>query len=161
MRSTFFLTGKWAADNPDLVKAIVGDGHELANHSNSHPDFTTLTDAAMVEELTLTERIIRGITGSGTTRYFRPPFGALNARVLATVAKAGFQTVTWTLDSGDWREDVTPHRVLTTVLNGAANGAIVVMHVGSPQTAEVLPRIISGLRGKGYEIITLSALLTP
>ena len=159
VRATFFLTGAWAKENPAGVKAIIADGHEIANHSNSHPDFTTISDAEIVEELQTTEEIIQKIAGRTTKPYFRPPFGARDRRVLAAAWSAGYRAVYWTIDSGDWREDATVDGVVNKILSSANNGAIFIEHVSSPQTAEGLPRIIAGLREKGFEITPLSAVV--
>ena len=159
VRSTFFLTGDWARQNPDSVKAIVADGHELANHSLTHTDFTTMSDAQMVQELQATEGIVQGIAGRSTKPYFRPPYGARDKRVLATVWAAGYRSVYWTIDSTDWREEATVDGVVKRILDNAANGTIFIEHVGSLQTAEGLPRIIAGLRQQGYEIVPLSAVV--
>ncbi len=159
VRSTFFLTGAWATDNPAGVKAIIADGHEIANHSNTHPDFTTISDAQIIQELQTTEEIIQKIAGRTTRPYFRPPFGARDKRVLAAAWTAGYRAVYWTVDSGDWREDATVDGVVSTILKNAANGAIFIEHVGSPQTADGLQRIIAGLREKGYELVPLSVVV--
>jgi peptidoglycan/xylan/chitin deacetylase (PgdA/CDA1 family) len=159
VHSTFFLTGAWAKDNPDGVKAIIAGGHEIANHSNTHPDFTTISDKQIVEELQTTEQIIQNIAGRTTKPYFRPPFGARDKRVLAAAWSAGYRSVYWTVDSGDWREDATVDGVVNKVLNNASNGAIFIEHVGSSQTAAGLPRIIAGLREKGYELVPLSVIV--
>lgn len=159
VRSTFFLTGAWATENPDGVKAIIAAGHEIANHSNTHPDFTTISDTQIIQELQITEEIIQKITGRTTKPYFRPPFGARDKRVLEAAWSAGYRAVYWTTDSGDWREDATVDGVVSTILKNAANGAIFIEHVGSPQTAEGLPRIIAGLREKGYELVPLSVVV--
>jgi peptidoglycan/xylan/chitin deacetylase (PgdA/CDA1 family) len=107
IRSTFFLTGAWVQENPEGAKAIVADGHEIANHSTTHPDFTTLSDAEIVQELQTTEDIIQKAVGRSSRPYFRPPFGARDKRVLAAAWSVGYRGVYWTIDSGDWREDAT------------------------------------------------------
>lgn len=159
IRTTFFLTGNWAKANPDAVRQIVAAGHELANHSVSHPDFTGISDSEIIAELQTTEQIVQEIAGRSTLPYFRPPYGARDRRVLAAAWSAGFRSVYWTIDSGDWREDATVDGVVTTILTNAVNGAIVVEHVGSPQSAEGLPRIIAGLRENGFEIVPLSTIV--
>jgi peptidoglycan-N-acetylglucosamine deacetylase len=159
IRTTFFLTGDWAQQNPDSVRAIIAAGHEIANHSVTHTDFTTLSDADIVTELKDTEAILRSITGQSMLPFFRPPYGARDRRVLAAAWSAGYRLVYWTIDSGDWVEGATAGGVLNTILSKAVDGAIVVEHVGSPQSAEALPRIIGGLKEKGFEIVPLSALV--
>lgn len=159
LRVTFFLTGAWSQDNPDSVKAIVAAGHEVANHSMTHPNFPQLSDKEIVAELTQTEDIVQRIAGRTTKPYFRPPFGARDKRVLAAAWSAGYRSVYWTIDSGDWREDATVDGVINRILSNAVNGAIVVEHVGSMQSADGLPRIIAGLREKGFEIVPLSVIV--
>ena len=161
VRSTFFITGRWAQENPQLLREIAGQ-HELANHTFSHPDLTKLSDADIARELEEAERIVVATTGKSTKPYFRAPFGARDRRVLGVAARAGYPLhIYWTLDSGDWRspQEMPAESVLSRVLDGAANGAIVVQHCGSPQTAEVLPRILQGLTGRGFALVTLSELL--
>jgi peptidoglycan-N-acetylmuramic acid deacetylase len=160
IHSTFFLTGNWSKDNPDAVKAIVAAGHELGNHSVTHTDFTTLTDAQIVDELETTEEIVQKIAGRTTKPFFRPPYGARDRRVLAAAWSAGYRSVYWTIDSGDWLEDATVDRVVNKILSNAVNGAVVVEHVGSTQTGDGLPRIIAGLRDKGFDIVPLSRVLS-
>jgi peptidoglycan/xylan/chitin deacetylase (PgdA/CDA1 family) len=159
LRSTFFLTGDWAQANPDAVRAILAGGHEVFNHSLTHPNFTTISDAEIVSELEATEQIVQKLTGRSTKPYFRPPYGARDKRVLAAAWSAGYRSVYWTIDSGDWRENATTDGVVSKILGNASNGAIFIEHVGSPQTAEGLPRIIAGLRERGYEIVPLSVVI--
>ncbi len=127
VRSTFFITGLWAEENPDALRQIVAAGHELGNHSYSHPSFTTLSDSEIAQELDKTEAIVRGITGKSTKPFFRPPFGDRDDRVRETVARNGYVTVYWTLDSTDWRPEVTAAQVLRRVVSNTANGTQLVL----------------------------------
>ena len=90
--------------------------------------------------------------------YFRPPFGSRDARVWQAAWRAGYRSVYWTLDSGDWTEDATPEGVRQKVVSGAQNGAIVVMHLGSVHTPKVLPQIIASLRAAGYALVKVSEI---
>ena len=159
VRSTVFLTGDWIQENPALLKRIVAEGHEVANHTVTHPDLTTLTDAKIRQELEATARLYSEATGLTMAPYFRPPFGARNARVLAAAWQAGYRSVYWTVDSGDWVENATPAGVQQTVVSKAVNGAVVVMHLGSVHTPQVLNQIIASLRRAGYGLVTVSELL--
>ncbi len=158
VRSTMFLTGDWIQDNPALLRRIVADGHELANHTMTHPDLKTLTDAQIVEELQSTARLYKDHTGLDMAPYFRPPFGSRDARVWQAAWRAGYRSVYWTLDSGDWTTDATPEGVRQKVVAGAQNGAIVVMHLGSVHTPKVLPQIITSLRAAGYALVKVSEI---
>jgi peptidoglycan/xylan/chitin deacetylase (PgdA/CDA1 family) len=125
----------------------------------THTDFTTLSDSEIVDELQSTEKIVQQIAGRSTKPFFRPPYGARDKRVLAAAWSAGYRSVFWTIDSGDWLEDATVDGVVNKILSNAVNGAVVVEHVGSTQTAEGLPRIIAGLREKGFTLVTLSEVV--
>ncbi len=170
VRATFFITGQWARDNPDLVRAIAAE-HQVANHSWSHRDFTRLSDAEIVRELEATEEVIRSLTGLTTKPFWRAPFGARDSRVLAAAASAGWPVhVFWTVertpagwvsgDSGDWRP-ITVGQVVANVLRaaGLGGGVITVNHCGSELTPPALPEILAGLGRLGLRPVTVSELL--
>lgn len=157
---TFFLSGHWVAHNPELTQQIVADGHELANHSYTHPDFTTLSNAAIAAELDDTEAVIQDVTGGLTSRpYFRPPYGARNRRVLDAAAAEGFRSVYWTLDSGDWLPRATSGAVVSKILRYAEPGDIVVEHVGADASADALPFILDEFAARGWQVGTVSEVL--
>lgn len=158
VKTTIFVTGAWADANPELMKRIIADGHELGNHSYSHPDFTTISDAAMIDEMQRTEQAALKYTGKSTKPWFRPPFGARNARVNKVIGEAGYYNVYWTLDSTDWREDTTGTQVLNRVLSQTTPGAIIVSHLTSRQSAETLAQQIEGLRQRGFTLVPLSEM---
>jgi peptidoglycan/xylan/chitin deacetylase (PgdA/CDA1 family) len=159
IRTTFFITGQWAEDNPALVKRMVAEGHTVANHSYTHPDFTTISDSGIISELARTEDAIRRIAGVSSKPYFRPPFGAYDNRVLRVLGREGYKTIYWTLDSTDWREEATSESVRRQVVNNSAAGYIVVHHSAPEKTAKALPLIIRQLRERGLQIVNLPDLL--
>lgn len=162
VKSTFFATGESASKNPDAIRTILAQGSELGNHSWSHPNFTLITAAQMNEEIMKTHNIIREITNQSPKPYFRPPYGALNAAVLQAAGNAGYsQTITWNIDTLDW-QGVSAAAIQDKVISLAAPGAIILMHVGSgaTHTPEALPGLIKGLREKGYELVTITQLLS-
>jgi peptidoglycan/xylan/chitin deacetylase (PgdA/CDA1 family) len=160
---TFFLTGiaLRQAGGPELLQQLVADGHELGNHSDTHPDFRELTDEQMGLELAKVEDAVLAVTGHSTKPYFRPPFGGRDDRVRRVVAENGYLNIYWTYDVRDWTEDRTAEEIYNLAVGRATNGAIVVMHVGAWETAAVLPAIIDELRSQGYRLVTLSELLSP
>lgn len=159
LRVTFFLSGRWVEDYPDLASQLVVNGHELANHSYDHPDFSKLGDDEVLWQLEHTEDLVHDILGRNTRPWFRFPFGSRNPRVMKLVNEAGFRSVYWTLDSGDWRSEATADEVAQRVLRHAAGGYIVVHHIASQATADALPYIIEGLAERGLRIVTVSELL--
>ena len=92
VKSTFFATGEAATNNPAAVRSVVTQGHEIGNHSYSHPYFTKLTSAQMADELARASTAIRNATGQAPKPYFRPPYGDYNAAVLQAVGNAGYPT---------------------------------------------------------------------
>jgi len=163
VRSTFFITGIMLnqPDGTELLQRIVAEGHELGNHSDTHPQFTTLTNEEMAKELAALEDAVVRLTGVSTKPYFRPPFGNRDDRVRQVVQQNGYFTIYWTYEVRDWTEDRTAEDIFNRAVGQASNGAIVVMHVGAWETAEVLPDIIDELRARGYRLVTLSELLSP
>ena len=166
VRVTFFLTGKWIQQNPDLTRRIVADGHEVANHSFNHGDFRELDDMTLRLELDTTEEAARSISGANTRPFFRPPYGAYDRRVLQQVIGAGYLPIYWTLDSLDSvgepkTADFLFRRVTERLAGNAANGAIVLMHCGSQPTAEALPLILDHFAARGIKVVPVSEALGP
>lgn len=160
LHATFFLTGKWAEQNPELVKKIVAEGHTLGNHTYDHTDLTTLSDSEIKTEFEKTENIIQNIVpGTPLKPYFRPPYGARNQHVWDYVANLGYQSIYWTVDALDWQEGKTVNEVKQRVFDSATNGAIILMHVGDDLTPQALPSIISELQNRGYKLGTLESVL--
>lgn len=166
--ATFFVTGRFVQQNADAVRAIKDQGLPIHNHSWSHPEFTGIPDEQIAQELGKTDEMIRQITGKRSTPYWRPPFGERDGRVLRKTAAEGYQSIYWTVDTLDSvGERKSPDFVVDRVLRDAndprdhLDGAIVLMHVGEPTTAEALPRLIEGLRSHGYNLVTVDDLLKP
>ncbi len=164
---TFFLTGRWADANPDGVAAIAAAGHRFGNHSVTHPAFTTLSDAAIRDEVLGAEASIRA-AGGDPRPLFRFPLGDRDARTIAAVNDLGYLPVRWTVDTLGWKGTsggMTAQGVCDRVVAGLQPGEIVLMHVGSNPDdgttldADALPEVIAQLRGAGYSFVTLDVLL--
>lgn len=161
VKATFFLTGSGTADHPQAIKNIAAQGHQLGNHSYSHPDFTKLTAAQIKRELDRTEAIVKSTTGKSTKPIFRAPFGSTNSAVLQAVGNAGYtHTLHWDIDTIDWR-GYSKTQVLNKVMNNVVPGSIVLMHTGAgaPGTPAALPEMITKLKAQGYKFVTISQLL--
>jgi peptidoglycan/xylan/chitin deacetylase (PgdA/CDA1 family) len=160
LRCTFFLTGTWAVQNPELVRRIAARGHELGNHTYSHPDLRRVSSARVAQELDRTDKLVRHLTGRGTRPYFRPPFGARDPRVLRDAARRGYRCVYWTTDSLDSvQRGITPRQIERRVLTRLCPGSIILMHCGSSATAQALPHLLAALHHRGYRVVTVSELL--
>ncbi|ACQ70847.1 polysaccharide deacetylase [Exiguobacterium sp. AT1b] len=161
VKATFFLTGSGANNHPQYIKNIAAKGHQLGNHSYTHPDFTKLTATQMKSELDRTEALIKSLTGKTTKPIFRAPFGAVNSTVLNGVGAAGYgYTIQWNIDTIDWK-GLTASQINTKVQTNIKPGSIVLMHTGAgaPGTPLALPTMISQLKAKGYKFVTVSQLL--
>jgi peptidoglycan/xylan/chitin deacetylase (PgdA/CDA1 family) len=159
VRATMFMTADYVQRNPGLVVQMARDGHEFGNHSATHPDMTGLSDAQIVAELDRLERSVLELTGRSTRPWFRPPYGAQNQRVVTTVAGQGYYTIMWTADSADWRPEIAPSVVEGRLLSQATPGAILIQHLGSPQSGQVTGRVVTALKARGVGMGTLSEVL--
>jgi peptidoglycan/xylan/chitin deacetylase (PgdA/CDA1 family) len=164
VKITFFLTGKWIQDNPELTRQIVAEGHEIANHTFAHPDLRNLSDAAIHKELDDTETLLEQTAGASSRPFFRPPYGAYNERVLRLVVSEGYLPIYWTFDSLDSvGEPKTPEflfeRITSHLSPDELSGAIILAHCGSQPTADALPKILDRFAEMGFEVKKLSELL--
>lgn len=159
IRASFGMTGPWAVDNMDLVARMVNEGHHVMNHSWSHPHFPELTTAERTEEVRSLENLLRDELGIELQPYFRPPFGEYDEATLADLAAMGYTVnVLWTVDTLGWN-GLSAAEINQRVLDAAAPGAIVLMHVGGQsQDAAALPEMISLLRAQGYSFATIEEL---
>ncbi|MEV0197767.1 polysaccharide deacetylase family protein [Nonomuraea sp. NPDC050691] len=156
VRATFFVLGEMvAADRAGLTRRMVEDGHELGNHSWSHPPLTAMSDERLRSELADTEEIVQRTTGV-RMRLMRPPYGATNARVAAQARLEGLAQILWTVDTLDWRDRDTG--IVARRAGAAAPGSIVLMHDIHPTSVAAVPRVLDTLAKKGYRFVTVSEL---
>jgi peptidoglycan-N-acetylglucosamine deacetylase len=162
--ASFGMTGKWAEQNPELVKRIAREGHDFINHTYTHSSFTGFstntepqTKAARLQELSRTETIIKNLTGMTSLPYFRPPFGDYDASVNRDIYAGGYKfNIMWTVDSLGWK-GLTAEQIRKRVVDGTVPGAIHLFHVGEQsQDAVALANIISDLKEKDYSFARIS-----
>jgi polysaccharide deacetylase family sporulation protein PdaB len=160
VKATFFLTGTGMNNHPQSIRNIVNQGHDIGNHSYSHPDFTTLSASQIRSQLQRTEDAARNLTGRSTKPFFRPPYGAYNSTVLQHVGDAGYRySFMWTIDTIDWTGNSSSD-IVNRVMSRITPGAIILMHTGAGAsgTPSALPTIITRLKSQGYRFVTLSQL---
>jgi peptidoglycan-N-acetylglucosamine deacetylase len=162
--ATFFVMGWWAARHPDQLRAIADGGHEIASHGDHVFDLTQVSDAEVRADLESADATISSVIGRSTRPLWSPSAGYRDARVRGIAASLGYRPILWTVDSGDWTTEATAESVYSHIVNGARNGAIVVLHYDSPtsklSTAAVLAAAIDNLRASGYRLATITDLLT-
>jgi len=153
IQATFFLTGRWTDNNPDLAKAISDAGHEIGNHGYSHTSPNASTLEEIIQEINQAEQAILNATGVTTTLY-APPSGECHQHVLQAAEQAGYDTVLWSVDTIDWQRP-SPDVIVDRVVSNIHGGAIVLAHP-TANTVAALPAIIQELTAKGYAFVTVS-----
>lgn len=157
IKTTFFLTGFWVEKYPDMVKTIFDEGHEIGNHTYSHPHLNSLSEGEIKVELEKVGNMIFELTDIQPT-LFRPPFGEYSNKVITTAEKCNYQTIQWSIDSLDWQE-LGREPMVKRVTEALQPGAIVLFHNNGKYTSEALPEIIAYAREQGYTIVSISELL--
>jgi peptidoglycan/xylan/chitin deacetylase (PgdA/CDA1 family) len=159
VHSTFFLSGDWAENNPNLVRKIAEEGHEIANHSYSHPVFSWLGADAIAAELISTETALKKGIGDAPARYFRPPYGDYNNYVIEEVRNLGYEAIVlWDVDTRDW-SGLSSETIINRVISQVTGGSIVLFHLHAPGTPDALSQIIPLLKDRGYVLTTVGAIL--
>ena len=155
--ATFFVIGRHATAYPELTRKIADAGMQVENHTYSHPNLTLLPSNEVERELLGTIAAIQTATGK-RSRFYRPPGGNLNPEVSRIAAQWGLTPCMWTLD-GEALENGSPNRLIDYVVQKTAPGAIVLLHNGRMTTIEALPKIIDGLRKRGFQFVTVDRLV--
>ena len=156
--ATFFVVGAWVDKYPDCVRALSNAGHQVQNHSNTHPYLTSLPKTKMIDEINSCNEKIKAITGVSPT-LLRPPYGDYDNVVIEAVEECGMKTIQWSVDSLDWKENATADSIYNRVVGKVQNGSIVLFHNDADHTPEALPRILETLKGEGYEFVFINDLI--
>ena len=157
IKTTFFLTGFWVEKYPEKVKKIASEGHEIGNHTFSHPHLNSLDEEEIAQELVRVGRMIEELIETRPT-LFRPPYGEYSNKVIETAARVNDQTIQWSIDSLDWQEH-GKEPLIQRVTENLHPGAIILFHNNGLYTAEALPEIIDYVKKEGYTIVPISELL--
>jgi polysaccharide deacetylase family sporulation protein PdaB len=157
VKTTFFLVGFWIDKYADMLEEIHRRGHEVGNHSTTHPQMSRLTAEEIRRELKTTGDKIKAVTGKDPI-LFRPPFGDYNDKVIETAREMGYYSIQWDVDSLDWKEfGVEP--VVDRVLSRVNKGSIVLFHNNAKYVADYLPIVLNRLKNEGYTIVPVSKLI--
>jgi peptidoglycan-N-acetylglucosamine deacetylase len=153
--ATFFLEGRWVKNNPDLAKMIVDAGHEIGNHSYSHPNMEILQTAKVQDELKKTNEIIEVTTGE-KVKWFAPPSGSYRDEVVKIANEMDMGTIMWSVDTIDWQKP-QPDVLINRVMSKLHKGAIILMHP-TASTANSLNSLIVQIKDKQLRLGTISSL---
>lgn len=162
--ATFFVVGENIKRYPKIAERIVNEGHQIANHSQSHLRPTELSNRELMLEVLPVEQGLRGLTNlSQSPFYYRPPYGLLTSEQIMELAKKGYIVISWSVDSLDWAGS-TSGEIKDKVIKSSFPGAIILMHCaggkdGRINTVKALPKIIHELIDLGYGFLTIDGLL--
>lgn len=156
VHASFFLIGGNAKAYPEIVKRLHNEGHDIGNHTLSHPQLTALSNARVAYEIDSTNTAIKE-AGGRYPKWMRPPYGATNNRVASVIGSRDQAVALWDVDTVDWRHRSTAKTCSIAVANAQA-GSIILMHDIHPSTVNAAECIIDGLRAKGLHPVSLAEL---
>lgn len=154
---TFFVTGKWAEKNTDLLIKMKELGHEIGSHGYSHKDYGNLNYEENRNEIKKANDIIMEKTGLEPV-FFAPPSGSYNDQTVIAAKEFGYKVIMWDVDTIDWRKESTKEKITSRVMNKVRKGSIVLMHP-KEETIKALPTIIKLLMDRGYKIGKVSDII--
>lgn len=157
VKATFFVVGEWVDKYPESVKALSDAGHEIMNHSDSHPDMVRLSASDIKAEVEGCNDKIQAITGKRPT-LFRAPYGSYNNQLIDTLDELNMQCIQWNIDSLDWK-DPSVEQLVKNVVSKASPGSICLFHNAATNTPTALPQILDALVSDGYSFVPISQLV--
>jgi len=158
IKATFFVIGENVAEHPEIVARAAREGHEIANHSWSHPNLGKMSDDSVRRQLRQTDDAIENSTGKRPT-LMRPPYGSITAREKRWIHdEFGYDIILWDVDPYDWKRP-GPAVVRARILKETRPGSIVLSHDIHPGTIEAMPSTFDELEAKGFKFVTVSELI--
>lgn len=157
VKATFFVVGAWAERYPQSLRALAAAGHEIGNHSDTHPHMPKLSGAEMLRQITACGARVQSVTGKAPA-LFRAPYDDYSSLVIETAQTASLQCIQWNIDSLDWK-NIPPNEMTKQVVSQAQPGSIILFHNGALNTVTALPDIFSALQTQGYTIVPVSQLI--
>ncbi len=159
VRATYFVSGIWADAFPDMAAVLRDRGCEVMSHANAYISLSRCREEELQDELEIGSRKIEAVTGSRPT-LMRCPFGNYDMRVLDHIKKMGMKAVQWSVDSLDREAETTEEEICRNILSQIRPGGIIRCNNGGRYTPGALARVIPSLKEKGYQIVTVSELLS-
>jgi peptidoglycan/xylan/chitin deacetylase (PgdA/CDA1 family) len=158
IKATFFVIGENVAEHPEIITRAAREGHEIGNHSWSHPNFGKMSDESIRRQLQQTDDAIKSATGKRPT-LMRPPYGSITTRQKRWIHdEFGYNVILWDVDPNDWKRP-GPAVVRARILKETRPGSIVLSHDIHPGTIEAMPSTFDELEAKGFKFVTVSELI--
>lgn len=163
VQATFFLRADGVEKNPNLARAIAEAGHDVANHSYSHPVVTQVSPEQLQQEIVKAHQIITEAIQEKPTMYFRPPTGVFDANTLQVIGATGYHTVTdFDVDPSNYLKTTTPDEIVQAILEQTQNGSVILLHLlDDIHSIDALPIVIDKLRSRGYTFVKMSEMFGP
>lgn len=161
VHATFFLRAKGVETNPNLARAMVEGGHDVANHSYSHPVVTSLTPAELQEDVVKAHQVITEAIQQQPVMLFRPPTGVVDDERAKAIAAIGYPDIAlYDVTTLDWDSSNSADDIVNGVMEQAKPGSVILLHMlDDIHTIEALPRVIQGLKDKGYAFVKMADLI--
>jgi peptidoglycan/xylan/chitin deacetylase (PgdA/CDA1 family) len=159
IKATFFVLGENVVQYPDIVARAAREGHEIGNHSWSHPNFAKMSDESVRSQLRRTDDAIKNAIGKSPT-LVRPPYGSITPRQKRWIHdEFGYEIAMWDVDPFDWKRP-GPTVVTNRIVKQTRPGSIVLSHDIHPGTIEAMPATFDDLEAKGLKFVTVSELIS-
>ncbi|MNH92200.1 Peptidoglycan-N-acetylglucosamine deacetylase [compost metagenome] len=161
VKASFFLRADGVEKNPNLARAIAEAGHDVGNHSFSHPDLTKLTPAQIQSDIVKAHQVITEAIQEKPAMIFRPPTGAITDEQAQIISAAGYHMmVNFDADPNDWNRDRTADQIVEAIMEQSKSGSMILLHMlDDLHTIEALPQAIEKLQARGYSFVRVSDLL--
>lgn len=156
VHATFFMIGQHIAKHPELARRVLAEGHDIGNHTFTHPKLSELPNVKVEEEIQQTEEILHSVLNHRAI-WFRPPFGMLRRDQRALVEKRGMRSVLGDVSTGDWA--IPPEEKIMAKFDEATAGSIIICHDFSAPTANCLGAALKSFRNRNLMPVSLSNLL--
>ena len=156
-KATFFLIGSKVSARANTLRRMQSRGHQLGNHSWSHPELNKVSAEQLASEIDQTNNAIKQAVGT-KPNIIRPPYGAFNRAVLEQFRQRGMSAVVWSVDTRDWA-DRNSEIVCSRAVAGARNGAVILMHDIHPTSVNAVPCVLNSLKQQGYSFVTVQNLI--
>ena len=157
IQTTFFLVDIWTQRFPELVQEISARGHEIGNHSATHPQMSKLNRDQIQRELKVMSDNVQALTGTRPT-LFRPPYGDYDNDVVLTARAEGYEVIQWSVDSLDWKNRGV-QELIDRATRNVKSGDIILFHNDSKYILDALPAILKSYREQGFTVVPISQLL--
>ena len=156
-KATFFAVGDWVEKNPEAVKKLHKNGHEMGNHSDTHAAFSKISREEIKFEIVNCNEKIEKLTGVAP-KVVRAPSGDYDNKSIEVAESLSMKMIQWDCDSLDWKL-LSVNEMYARVTGKVQNGSILLFHNGVKNTPEALDKILTKLEKDGYEFVTVSELI--